>query len=87
MTSLPLFPDVAEPRARTRRFVREVVAVAGPAPGRRLDRTTRDRLRAAARRAGALAPHVPKERGGQGLSVEHGSPALQEAGPSPALPS
>ncbi|MGW3391307.1 acyl-CoA dehydrogenase family protein [Streptomyces cinereoruber] len=87
MTSSDLPPEVEELRQRTRRFVREVVVDAEPAPGGRLDRATRDRLQAAAKDAGVFAPHVPKEYGGQGLSVRHWSPVLQEAGYSPIGPS
>lgn len=84
-THLP--PEVEELRLRTRRFVREQVIGAEPAPGGRLDRATRDRLQAAAKEAGVFAPHVPKEYGGQGLPLVHWSPVLQEAGYSPIGPS
>ncbi|QKW09866.1 acyl-CoA dehydrogenase family protein [Streptomyces sp. NA04227] len=87
MTFTHLPPDVAQLYARTRRFVREVVIDAEPAPGDRLHRATRERLQAAAKDAGVFAPHVPKEYGGQGLSIEHWSPVLQEAGYSPIGPS
>ncbi|MFG2821652.1 acyl-CoA dehydrogenase family protein [Kitasatospora sp. NPDC048365] len=84
-THLP--SEVEELRERTRRFVREVVVDAEPAPGERLDKATRERLQAAAKDAGVFAPHVPKEYGGQGVSIEHWSPILQEAGYSPIGPS
>ncbi|MFG2623123.1 acyl-CoA dehydrogenase family protein [Streptomyces sp. NPDC048507] len=87
MTFPHLPPEVAELRDRTRRFIREVVVDAEPAPGGRLDQATRDRLQAAAKEAGVFAPLVPKEYGGQGLPVEHWSPILQEAGYSPIGPS
>lgn len=87
MTFTPLPPDVAELRERTRRFIREVVIDAEPAPGERLDQTTRDRLQAAAKDAGVFAPHAPKEYGGQGVRIEHWSAILQEAGYSPVGPS
>ncbi|MFD0262382.1 acyl-CoA dehydrogenase family protein [Kitasatospora indigofera] len=87
MTFNHLPPEVSELRERTRRFIREVVIDAEPAPGERLDQATRDRLQAAARDAGVFAPHVPKEYGGQGVSIEHWSPVLQEAGYSPIGPS
>ncbi len=79
--------EVKELCRRTRRFIREVVVDAEPAPGDRLDQATRDRLQAAAKNAGVFAPHAPKEYGGQGVSVEHWSPVLQEAGYSPIGPS
>ncbi|MFF0713989.1 acyl-CoA dehydrogenase family protein [Streptomyces bauhiniae] len=71
MTVTHLPAEVAELRERTRRFVRDVVVDAEPAPGERLDQVTRDRLQAAAKEAGAFAPHVPKEYGGQGVPLEH----------------
>ncbi|HCA84742.1 MAG TPA: acyl-CoA dehydrogenase [Streptomyces sp.] len=87
MTWHHLPPDVEELCRRTRRFVREVVVDAEPAPGERLDRSTRERLQAAAKEAGVFAPHVPEEYGGQGVPIEHWSPVLQEAGYSPIGPS
>ncbi|MEV7843374.1 acyl-CoA dehydrogenase [Streptomyces cyaneofuscatus] len=87
MTFPHLPPEVEELRERTRRFVREVVIDAEPAPGERLDQDTRGRLQAAAKDAGVFAPHVPKEYGGQGTPIEHWSPILQEAGYSPIGPS
>ncbi|MFD5108215.1 acyl-CoA dehydrogenase family protein [Streptomyces cinereoruber] len=87
MTSSDLPPEVEELRQRTRRFVREIVVDEEPAPGERLDQVARDRLQAAAKEAGVFAPHVPKEYGGQGLSLRHWSPVLQEAGYSPIGPS
>ncbi|MFE5829237.1 acyl-CoA dehydrogenase family protein [Streptomyces sp. NPDC056508] len=87
MTFSDLPPEVEELRERTRRFVRETVIGAEPAPGERLDPATRARLQAAAKEAGVFAPHVPKEYGGQGLAIEHWSPILQEAGYSPIGPS
>ncbi|WP_404951328.1 acyl-CoA dehydrogenase [Streptomyces sp. ARC12] len=87
MTFTHLPPEVAELRERTRRFVRDVVIDAEPAPGERLDQDTRDRLQAAAKDAGVFAPHVPKKYGGQGTPIEHWSPILQEAGYSPIGPS
>ncbi|MFJ3660092.1 acyl-CoA dehydrogenase family protein [Streptomyces sp. NPDC090119] len=86
MTFPHLPPHVADLRERTRRFVREVVVDAEPAPGERLDRATRDRLQSAAKEAGVFAPLVPTEFGGQGLPIEHWSPILQEAGYSPVGP-
>ncbi|MFD8298839.1 acyl-CoA dehydrogenase family protein [Streptomyces bauhiniae] len=87
MTVTHLPAEVAELRERTRRFVRDVVVDAEPAPGARLDQVTRDRLQAAAKEAGVFAPHVPKEYGGQGVPLEHWSPVFQEAGYSPIGPS
>ncbi|MFD0039911.1 acyl-CoA dehydrogenase family protein [Streptomyces anulatus] len=87
MTFTHLPPEVAELCERTRRFVRDVIIDAEPAPGERLDQETRDRLQAAAKDAGVFAPHVPKEYGGQGIPIEHWSPILQEAGYSPIGPS
>ncbi|GHG97921.1 acyl-CoA dehydrogenase family protein [Streptomyces rubradiris] len=86
MTFPHLPPEIAELRERTRRFIREVVIDAEPAPGGRLDQTTRDRLQAAAKEAGVFAPLVPTEYGGWGLPIEHWSPILQEAGYSPIGP-
>ncbi|MBL3665806.1 acyl-CoA dehydrogenase family protein [Streptomyces sp. M2CJ-2] len=80
-------PSVEELRERTRRFIRETVIDAEPVPGERLQEDTRLRLQAAAKEAGVFAPHVPTEYGGQGLSIEHWSPILQEAGYSPIGPS
>ncbi|MFJ5280899.1 acyl-CoA dehydrogenase family protein [Streptomyces parvulus] len=87
MTFPHLPPEVADLRERTRRFVRDVVVDAEPAPGERLDQATRDRLQAAAKEVGVFAPHVPKEYGGQGVPLAHWSPVLQEAGYSPIGPS
>ncbi|MEU3609350.1 acyl-CoA dehydrogenase family protein [Streptomyces sp. NPDC035033] len=87
MTFMDLPPEVAELRERTRRFIRETVIDAEPAPGERLDQATRDRLQAAAKEAGVFAPHVPKEYGGQGVALAYWSPILQEAGYSPIGPS
>ncbi|MEU6449748.1 acyl-CoA dehydrogenase family protein [Streptomyces sp. NPDC046979] len=87
MTFTHLPPEVAELCERTRRFVRDVVIDAEPAPGERLDQATRERLQAAAKEAGVFAPHVPKEYGGQGVPIEHWSPVFQEAGYSPIGPS
>ncbi|MFC8866662.1 acyl-CoA dehydrogenase family protein [Streptomyces sp. NPDC057148] len=84
-THLP--PEVAELRERTRRFIREIVIDAEPAPGERLDQVAREGLQAAAKDAGVFAPHVPKKYGGQGVPIEHWSPILQEAGYSPIGPS
>ncbi|MFJ8653085.1 acyl-CoA dehydrogenase family protein [Streptomyces rochei] len=86
MTFPHLPPEIAELRERTRRFIREVVIDAEPAPGGRLDQTTRDRLQAAAKEAGVFAPLAPTEYGGWGLPIEHWSPILQEAGYSPIGP-
>ncbi|MFI7872330.1 acyl-CoA dehydrogenase family protein [Streptomyces salinarius] len=66
MTFTHLPSEVAELCERTRRFVRDVVVDAEPAPGVRLDQAMRERLQAAAKEAGVFAPHVPKEYGGQG---------------------
>ncbi|WP_201776632.1 acyl-CoA dehydrogenase family protein [Allosalinactinospora lopnorensis] len=87
MSQPPLPPDVDDLRRRTRRFVREVVIEEEPVPGERLPQATRVRLQQAAREAGVFAPHAPQEYGGQGLSIEHWSPILQEAGYSPIGPS
>ncbi|MFF9504663.1 acyl-CoA dehydrogenase family protein [Streptomyces sp. NPDC014656] len=87
MTFSDLPPETEELRQRTRRFIRETVIGAEPAPGGRLDQATRDRLRTAAKEAGVFAPLVPREYGGQGLSPAHWSPVLQEAGYSPIGPS
>ncbi|MFJ4840599.1 glucose 1-dehydrogenase [Streptomyces sp. NPDC088746] len=87
MTFTHLPTETEKLRQRTRRFIREVVVDAEPAPGERLDQTTRARLQAAAKDAGVFAPHVPKEYGGQGVPIEHWSPILQEAGYSPIGPS
>ncbi|MGW5640967.1 acyl-CoA dehydrogenase family protein [Streptomyces sp. NPDC003832] len=84
MTFTPLPPDVAELRERTRRFIREVVIDAEPAPGGRLEPATRVRLQAAAKEAGVFAPHVPKEYGGQGVPIGHWSPIT--ASPRSASP-
>ncbi|MGY1746556.1 acyl-CoA dehydrogenase family protein [Blastococcus sp. SYSU D00695] len=84
-TALP--PEVEELRQRTRRFIREVVVPAEPAPGERLDQATRDRLQAAAKEAGVFAPQAPREYGGQGLPIQYWSPVFQEAGYSPIGPS
>ncbi|MFI1186204.1 acyl-CoA dehydrogenase family protein [Streptomyces californicus] len=86
MTFSDLPPEVEELRQRTRRFVREVVVDAEPAPGERLDGAVRERLQREAKDAGVFAPHVPKEYGGQGVPLAHWSPVLQEAGYSPIGP-
>ncbi|MET7507047.1 acyl-CoA dehydrogenase family protein [Streptomyces albidoflavus] len=87
MSPSDLPPEVEELRLRTRRFIREVVIDAEPAPGERLGQAARDRLQAAAKDAGVFAPHVPREYGGQGVPLAHWSPVLQEAGYSPIGPS
>lgn len=87
MSASSLPPEVEELVQRTRRFIREVVVDAEPVPGERMGPSTRQRLQAAAKEAGVFAPHVPKEYGGQGVSIEHWSPVLQEAGYSPIGPS
>src|SRR4051812_20734244 len=87
MTSPSLPAEVEDLRARTRRFVREVVVAHEPIPGERMPQATRDMLQAAAKEAAVFAPHVPREYGGQGLAIEHWSPVLQAAGYSPIGPS
>jgi acyl-CoA dehydrogenase len=89
MRSIPavLPPEVAELCDRTRRFIREVVIPAEPAPGERMPQATRERLQAAAKEAGVFAPQAAKEYGGLGLPIEHWSPVFQEAGYSPIGPS
>ncbi|MFB7894425.1 acyl-CoA dehydrogenase family protein [Microbacterium sp. NPDC056044] len=73
-------------RARTRRFIREVVLPAEPAPGAPLDDATRDTLRAQARDAGVFAPQAPVEYGGRGIPIDQWSPVFKEAGYSPIGP-
>lgn len=85
MTVLP--PEVEELHERTRRFIRDEVVPAEPAPGDRMPQETREKLQAAARRAGVFAPQAPREYGGLGLPIEHWSRIFQEAGYSPIGPS
>jgi acyl-CoA dehydrogenase len=80
-------PAVEDLRARTHRFIRDVVMDAEPAPGEQLEAGVRAALQTEAREAGVFAPHVPREYGGQGLPIEHWSPVFQEAGYSPIGPS
>lgn len=86
-TATVLPPEVQELRKRTRRFIREVVVPAEPAPGDRMPQETREKLQAAAKEAGLFAPQAPQEYGGLGLAIEHWSPIFQEAGYSPIGPS
>ncbi|PYI69650.1 acyl-CoA dehydrogenase [Arthrobacter livingstonensis] len=82
-----LYPaDVEELRLRTREFIRGTVIPAEPRPGQALNLTVRRELGEAAKAAGVYAPHVPREFGGQGLSLAHCSPVFQEAGYSPIGP-
>ncbi|GAA5209543.1 acyl-CoA dehydrogenase family protein [Microbacterium kyungheense] len=73
-------------RERTRRFIRDVVLPAEPAPGDALDDTLLGVLRDAAREAGLFAPHAPVAHGGLGLPLDEWSGVFQEAGYSPIGP-
>lgn len=71
---------------RVRRFVREVVMPAEPAPGASLDDDTRRMLQERAREHGVFAPHVGTEWGGLGLPITAWPEIFQEAGYSPIGP-
>ncbi|WP_131104592.1 acyl-CoA dehydrogenase family protein [Ornithinimicrobium sufpigmenti] len=81
-----LEPELAETVARVRRFVREVIVPAEPAPGDALAPEELTRLSQLAREAGVYAPVSSAAYGGLGLALSAWSPVLQEAGYSPIGP-
>ena len=87
MSITPVPEHLEALRSRTRKFIREFVIPAEPAPGGRLSVELRKELQTAAKLAGVFAPHVPEEYGGQGIPIRYWSPIFQEAGYSPIGPS
>lgn len=79
--------ELEQLRLRTRDFIRDVVIPAEPPPGTELATVECQRLQEAAKNAGVFAPHVARELGGQGLTIDQWSPVFQEAGYSPIGPS
>lgn len=76
--------DVQEIAARTRAFIQETVLPVDDEFDGDIEKAggddTRVRLQAAAREAGLLAPHAPKEYGGLGLGMVDRAPVFEEAG-------
>ena len=82
---LDLSPELEALKARTRAFVRDLVAPLEEhdrAPGHGPTEELRRTLQAAAREAGVFAPHVARELGGLGLDVRGQAVIFEEAGRS-----